>query len=265
LSTEYINNSTKYSWECSDKHQWKSTASSLQQGSWCPYCAGCAKKNIKHLHELASEKNGRCLSDIYINIMAKYQWECNLNHRWEATASSVQRGAWCPCCAGFNKNNIKWLHELASENNGRCLSIAYVNTKTKYQWECNLNHRWEAVANNIQQNKWCPTCAKTNDKAQTEVYDFVKQFYPDALYNVTGLLKSKKLELDVYIPSLKKAIELDGEYWHSMPGAAERDLRKNIQCSEAGIQLLRVPYVACWYDKSRKIGERMIMKYLNLQ
>jgi hypothetical protein len=135
---------------------------------------------------------------------------------------------------------------------------------SKYEWGCSNNHRWEAKATNIQQGNWCPECSKKYDKAQTELYDFVKQFYPDALLNVDGLLKNKRFELDIYIPSIKKAIELDGEYWHNKPGAIERDLRKDNECLEVGIELLRIPYVACWYNKKRSIGEQMIKEFLEI-
>jgi hypothetical protein len=156
------------------------------------------------------------------------------------------------------------MHELALKNNGKCLSIEYINTDTKYQWECNKKHQWIATSNSIRSGQWCPTCAKTNDKAQTEVYDFVKQFRPDALFNVKGLLKSKRLELDVYVPSLNKAVELDGEHWHNMSEAIERDSRKNNECLEVGIGLLRISYRKQWCRAKRSIGETMIKNFLGV-
>jgi hypothetical protein len=162
------------------------------------------------------------------------------------------------------KYDINYLHELATKRNGKCLSDVYVNIGTKYLWECSDKHQWEAIASRIQQNHWCPTCGKTNDKAQTEVFDFVRQFHPDALMNVKGLLKSKRFELDILIPCLKKAIELDGEGWHSMPGAVERDSRKDKECLEAGIQLLRIKYTSQWYKKNRSVGEQLVKEFLNV-
>lgn len=38
LSNEYINTSTKHSWECGCGHQWDATARSVRRGSWCPIC-----------------------------------------------------------------------------------------------------------------------------------------------------------------------------------------------------------------------------------
>lgn len=48
------------------------------------------------------------------------------------------------------------------------------------------------------------------------------------------------LELDIWIPGLRKAIEYDGEYWHQTPEAQERDSRKTRACCQAGIGLLRI-------------------------
>ena len=47
-------------------------------------------------------------------------------------------------------------------------------------------------------------------------------------------------ELDIYIPSLKKAVEYDGTYWHSKPGMPAKDRYKDVRCAMRGIQLLRI-------------------------
>lgn len=38
ISNKYVVNNTHYVWECRLGHQWKSTASHIQQGQWCPIC-----------------------------------------------------------------------------------------------------------------------------------------------------------------------------------------------------------------------------------
>jgi len=106
----------------------------------------------------------------------------------------------------------------------------------------------------------CAFCSRKHDTAQKELYEFVKFFCPDAQYNVMGVLSNKRFELDIYIPSLKKAIELDGEYWHSLPGAQERDTRKTQECQEAGIELLRIGYTKHWYNSDT--GKEMVLQFL---
>ena len=107
-----------------------------------------------------------------------------------------------------------------------------------------MGHRWESTANNIQRGQWCPHCARKVSKPEVQLLKFIQQLYPDA-QKCRGLLKNQKFELDIYMPSLKKAIEYDGEHWHYSEWAIshkipQRDALKNQQCAEAGIQLLRI-------------------------
>ena len=324
LSTQYFNNRAHYTWECSKKHRWSASAGNVQQGCWCPYCAGKKGKNVEYLKELAAIKNGTCLSTVYEKMRTKYTWECSENHTWSAPANDVQQGGWCPECSGNIKYGLDGLNKLAAKHNGKCLSESYLRNNTiylwgchnghkwestlhpikagnwcrdclgkplptlellkkaaiknsgkchsteysgilsKYKWECAFGHTWEAVGNHILRGiSWCPTCAKTYGRSQKEVFDFVKAAGLYAEYNKKGVLPNKRFEFDVYIPSLKKAIELDGERWHLMPGATERDLRKNQQCKDIGIQLLRIPYTTCWQGKRRNIGETMIRNFIS--
>jgi very-short-patch-repair endonuclease len=69
--------------------------------------------------------------------------------------------------------------------------------------------------------------------------------FPDTIQSKRGLLLSKRLELDIYVSSLRKAIEFDGWYHHKSDQAIERgtpgrDARKDQQCIKVGITLLRV-------------------------
>ena len=51
------------------------------------------------------------------------------------------------------------MRKLAQVQNGDCLSDRYYNSRTKLEWICENNHRWEAVPNSIQQGSWCLYCA----------------------------------------------------------------------------------------------------------
>jgi predicted lactoylglutathione lyase len=103
LSDTYVNNSTKLIWECKDGHQWEATQNNVKSGSWCPHCAGSAKRTIEEMHEIAEERGGKCLSNTYVNNSTKLMWECTEGHQWEATPSNVKRGTWCRECAYISK------------------------------------------------------------------------------------------------------------------------------------------------------------------
>lgn len=38
LSEEYVSQTRKLKWQCSDGHTWEAVPNSIKQGSWCPYC-----------------------------------------------------------------------------------------------------------------------------------------------------------------------------------------------------------------------------------
>jgi len=49
---------------------------------------------------------------------------------------------------------------IAKEKGGECLSVNYVNTKTKLEWKCSKGHVWKAnPINVVYKGKWCPECS----------------------------------------------------------------------------------------------------------
>jgi hypothetical protein len=246
LSGEYVSSRTKYQWVCAEGHVWEARFNDIRKGHWCNKCHMMQKeKHLDFLHALASKYGGLCLSHEYVDSKTKYQWQCKEGHVWAAKANDVQQSSWCPECAGCKKHDIAWLHELAANNGGKCLSVEYVNVSTKYQWQCSEGHVWKAEARNVQRKRWCPFCFNRHSKAELRLYEFVKKSFPDAINGQMGLLKSKGFELDIYIPSINKAIEYDGAFWHKSEwavgkGKPEIDARKGQQCLDAGIELLRV-------------------------
>ena len=210
---------------------------------------------------LPSKKGGKCLASEYKNVRTKYWWECKDGYRWQATANNIQRGEWCLHCAGSGLKDLQWLQDLAAKKGGRCLAFEYKNAHTKYWWECKKGHKWPAQASNIQQGGWCPDCAGHQSRYEIELRNFVRQFYPEVLdMPVKRLLPSKKFELDIWLPSQRKAIEFDGEYRHGQPVQMERDARKDAECLLVGIKLLRVKYKD--YLKNPEAVKQRVLDFL---
>jgi len=161
LSTSYIRATHKLEWECADGHTWKATAYSVKQGSWCKRCAGFKSWTIEEMHEIANEKNGKCLSETYVSYTSHLKWVCIQGHQWKATPANIIKGKWCKVCAGVQKLTIEQMHELAVSRNGKCLSEEYVGANTPLIWECELGHSWKASPSSIKQGTWCKVCAGT--------------------------------------------------------------------------------------------------------
>ena len=246
LSTEYKNAKTRYLWKCVNSHTWLATADSISmQGSWCAQCVGRARHDISWLYDLASSFGGSCLSTKYKSNKSDYIWRCRYGHIWTGRANYIQQGHWCAECAGLKKKNLDWLYKLAQDNGGRCLATEYINSHSRYEWECAIGHIWITEASCVQSGRWCQRCSNRKSKPEQVIFELIKSTIPDAVCRVKSILKNPHFELDIYVPSLRKAIEFDGDFWHKSEwalkrGAAERDARKDRECKEAGIDLLRI-------------------------
>lgn len=97
LSEKYIDTHTKYIWQCQYGHIFEASYNNVLKGRWCKYCARWGIDTIK---KLAEEKDGKCLSDIYIPNQ-KLLFECSEGHQWEALIGAISKGSWCSECQVF--------------------------------------------------------------------------------------------------------------------------------------------------------------------
>ena len=216
LSKVYINNQSKLLWECSATHRWEAKPSHVLAGHWCPVCAGVAKNTIEKLQDIAHERGGECLSNAYVNARINLKWKCKFGHTWEATASNVTKGTWCPKCWGKNAT-INDMKIIAEERGGKCLSDKYVNSMTKLIWECSEGHRWKAPPNSIKAGRWCPECSPfISERICREAFEQIfKKKFPKARPKWLKNSMGNQMELDGYCESLKLAFEHQGEQHYS--------------------------------------------------
>ena len=105
LTEHYIITSQPLDWRCAKGHFFRLTANSLKSGYWCPVCA---KENrraqcLEKMREIAKERGGQCLSEVYINSTTKLLWQCHHGHTWRSTPVTVSNGRWCPVCAVLDR------------------------------------------------------------------------------------------------------------------------------------------------------------------
>ena len=171
LSTEYINTHTKLEWQCKEGHIWMATPHAVTGGNWCPKCANKKKGQfrlltIDEMQEIAESRGGKCLSKKYINSHTKLQWQCKKGHVWWAKPDHIKRERWCHKC-GIDKSKltIEQMQNIAKSRGGKCLSIDYINTYTKLNWQCMNGHTWMATPDYIKHGCWCIEC-KNNIKLE---------------------------------------------------------------------------------------------------
>lgn len=208
------------------------------------------------MHEIAANRGGLCLSELYRNNSTKLTWQCKNGHIWEAIPNSVKRGSWCPFCAKNSAYTIRDMQALASEKGGKCLSKKYKGSHQKLTWQCAEGHVWDALPGNIRHHSWCPKCIKFGRMSEqicrtTFEQIFSKKFpkvKPIWLTNVRG----NRMELDGFCQELNLAFEYQGEQ-HYKIGPFTRnekalqtrkadDLQKLQLCKANGVSLALIKY-----------------------
>ena len=122
-------------------------------------------RTIEEMREMAAERGGRCLSEVYLGSIAHLEWECAEGHRWRAVPNNVRRGGWCPVCARHRQGGnaysvtIDSLREVALSRGGECLETKYLGAFVRHRWRCAEGHTWDAIADSVRRGSWCPTCS----------------------------------------------------------------------------------------------------------
>lgn len=86
----------------------------------------------------------------------------------------------------------------------------------------------------------CPICNKSQKSSFPEqaVFFYIKKEFPDAINGYKDIFENR-MELDIFIPSLKVGIEFDGMQFHST-NEMKTDYTKYGICKENGITLIRI-------------------------
>ena len=225
------------------------------------------KKYIADNEELMDEWDYEANKDlnpkeITIGSGKKVWWKCHNGHKYAQTIHKrTLRGYSCPYCSGhkawkgFNDFATRY-PDVAKEwhptKNGHLkpTDVTYGSGK-KVWWICSIGHEYQASIHDrgLGQTK-CPICnsQRLTSFGEQAIFYYIKKSFPDALNRYNELF-STSMELDIYIPSLKYAIEYDGAHWHQTDDEYKRELKKYRFCKNNGIFLCRVK------EKSQKKWE----------
>jgi hypothetical protein len=263
LSSEYKNNTSPLTWQCSKGHIWTAPGGTIRnQGSWCPKCFGKDKEvNLKTLQEISIAKGGRCLAHTYKKAHEKLEFECKLGHKWMASATSIKSGTWCQKCHNINigseENGITldFLNSIAKRKGGKMISNNYINSGLPIEWECANGHRWFAKYDHIKKDSWCPICSSGISENVTRLileHITQKQFpkkKPTWLLSESG----SRLELDGFNEEINIAFEYNGvqhyqfnkRFHNNLIDLEKRiadDIHKQNLCKKNGVFLIIVKY-----------------------
>ena len=261
-------------WTCSKCHlSFESNVPNRRFGNDCPYCSNqkvmtgfndfetyCKREGKEYLlHEWDYIKNVVKPNQVSKGTGKKFWWVCKMcKYSYESSISHRLAGRSCPyckddgrkkVCPGFNdfetfckKNDATVLLEEWDYEKNDCLpsEITFGSTKMIW-WKClRCNNSFQLLPSTRRRGGGCPKCSqfiRTSFREQAIFY-YVSKHYPKTISRYT----KEDIELDIYVPERRMAIEYDGQEWHKN---IERDLKKIDMCKQKGIELVNVREPKC--------------------
>ena len=168
------------------------------------------------MQQIARSRGGRCISKVYININTHLLQKCAKGHVWKAIPYSIKKGSQCPVCSSRKKLTIGEMQKIVLERKGKCLSLKYINSRTKLIWMCELGHIWIAIPSPVKRGSWCPAYSKRPKPTKYNIQDMQEMARKKGGKCVSKILESveKKLIWQCVV----------GHKWEATPTSIRRGL-----------------------------------------
>ena len=182
------------------------------------------------------------ITGTYVNNSTKIDVVClKCTTVWQTIPSSLTRGHGCPVCAkNKRKSHGQFVLEMREINPYIEIKGTYQKAITPIAVKCTIcGCEWSSTPNRLLNGTQCPKCTKPHTS-------FMEQFMLIALQYALGndMVDSRNtsaigLELDIYVPKYKLAIE-PGTWLYHKKKVQSLDLDKRLKCKKAGIRLITV-------------------------
>lgn len=200
------------------------------------------KTHEEFINEMKTINPSILVIGTYVNCSTKIEFKClKCNHIWNAVPNSLVQGHGCPACANNQqKTHQRFLSEIHTVNPYIDILGEYKTATTPLKVKCTIcGNEWVSKPYRLLNGAQCQNCTKPHTS-------FMEQFMLIAFQNAIGedLVESRNtsaigLELDIYIPNYKLAIE-PGTWLYHKNKVSSRDLDKRKKCQEKGIRLVTV-------------------------
>jgi hypothetical protein len=105
---------------------------------------------------IALSKHRECLSIKYKNNQLPLLWCCKENHLWHVSFGNVKSSKWYLYYASNAYLTFEDAKQIVLNQNGKCLSTAYSNSKIPMTWKCYQGHIWNSPFHDIKHSVHVP-------------------------------------------------------------------------------------------------------------
>ena len=131
-----------------------------------------------------------------------------------------------------SKTHLKYSYSDLNKHAKQCTS--------RFEFKLKFPNIYECVRRN---NLLDPLCSFMSSQ-RLAFSEKVCRKISEHLFKESCIINTRKIippyELDVYFPTIKIAIEFQGDFWHSDETIKKRDLQKQTLCDENGILLIHI-------------------------
>ena len=270
----YVNMRTKIKIICKEHGEFNQTPFAHLQGQGCRKCGNIiiSEKLFKGLDDFlleAKSKHGSLYDyskAVYKGDKDKIEIICAQHGSFQQRPNAHLKGSGCPKCGGTvkrNKEDLIKIFNSVHNNKYDYVLMVYKNGLTKIKIICPVHGVFEQIPNSHFNGSGCSKCNSIISKPEIELQDFIIDLGYEIETNNRKILNGK--ELDIYIPSLNKAIEFNGTWWHydkkniNCKQNGYHAMKSNL-CKEKGIKLLHVREDL--WKENRKTIENALIKFL---
>jgi len=233
-STEHID------YICDEGHSHQTTYYVMKKGRGCAYCSN-RKVFFKDI-KTSFENDGYTLlitEEEYVNARTHLPYICPKGHKHSITLYNWKTGKRCPYCSGRDRKTFEVVSKSFKLEGYTLLTDVYIDCRQYMPYVCPKGHHHKTTWTNWQSDSRCPYCLRS--RGEEEVFNLVSKEVECLSRDRTQILNpitGNYFELDIWIPTLRKAIEFNGDYWHGKVKAKHHDKFKIDECKRLGIELL---------------------------
>lgn len=278
-----VSSNKKAWWLGNCGHEWEAVIANRSAGTGCPVCSG--NFVLKGSNDFASQyphlalewhpdKNDCLPEEVTPGSNKKVWWLGSCGHEWESRVSHRTTGIGCSICSG--RITLKGFNDLATShpklaaewhktlNTDLRPEMFTRGSEERVWWVCPKGHEWESMISTRTDKRepGCRHCSSSTSKSENELVGFLR----NAGFNIVpGDRKTiPGIELDIYIPDCRFAIEYNGLYWHTEAYGKDSKYHHNkwFKTKQAGIQLVQV-----WEDEwenSPELIKKMLLHKLGV-
>jgi DNA-directed RNA polymerase subunit M/transcription elongation factor TFIIS len=236
---------------------------------------GCPKCGIKKLSNLFSKKEYTFINEIRedyqqlikngeLNNRSKVPFICPIHGEYWQELRHHSEEHNCPICGNnkrsFNKiTKIYPFMEEIREDYQLLIKNGEITQKDKIIFICKEHGEYSQTLECHLRGQNCPKCSNNISNSEIELYNFVKEYYPNTINNIRNLIPNRQLELDIYIPELKIGIEYNGLIWHSekFDNNKYNLLNKTKEFNNIGIRVIHI-FEDEWLFKNDIVKKKLL-------